>query len=173
MGKVFKKQYVVSLPKRKNDEAEFGGGKKGIIICPECNCSYFKKSWHHNFQGLEAAGGKKNTPIVFKLCPADEMIKNNQFEGEVVLKNVPAKYAEELENLIIAYTKRAYERDPMDRLIKIKKNGSEWSVTVTENQLANKLAQKIKSSFRKVKSSATKFQSDPGDVARIKIEFKE
>lgn len=173
MADIFKKPYDVKLPARKNDEQEFGGGKKGIIVCPECNNAFFEEKWRHDFKGLPALRNKKNIPITFKLCPADEMIKNHQFEGEIRLQNVPAKHKEELENLIIAYGKRAYDRDPMDRIIEIKKRNENWVVTTTENQLANKLARKIRSSFRKVKSTVTKFTPEPSDVARVVVQFEE
>jgi len=169
MAKIFRKQYAVSLPRRKNDEEEFGPGKKGIILCPECNSAYFKKSWHHDFRGLKFPLNQ-NLPITFKPCPACRMIKNKQYEGRITLKNVPAKYAEELDNFIIAYGKRATDRNPMDRLIGIKKSSSTWIVTTTENQMANKLARKIQTSFKKVKAK-TKFNREPGDVAHIIVEF--
>jgi len=76
----------------------------------------------------------------------------------------------------------------MDRLIEIKKTRSagsrlrqgfggqagqvfsEWIVTTTENQLANKLAQKIKSSFSGVKTK-TKFNKEPSDVVGVVVDF--
>jgi len=169
-GMPFEKKYNIKLPKSRHEVEEFGPGKKGIILCPECNSSYFKKSWHHDFKGLKFPVNQ-NLPITFKLCPACQMIKNKQYEGRITLKNVPAKYAEELENFIIAYGKRATDRDPMDRIIGVKKNGSTWVVTTTENQLANKLAKKIQSSFKKVKAK-TKFNREPSDVAHITVEFQ-
>lgn len=170
MAKIFRRQYDVSLAKRKRDEDEFGPGKKGIIICPECGCAYFKKSWHHDFKGLPDVKEGKDIPVKFKLCPADQMIKNHQFEGEVRIKNIPQKYRADLEKLIAAFGKRAYNRDPMDRIINIKKSGANWIVTTTENQLANKLAKKISQTFKKSKVK-TSFIQEPGDVARSVVEF--
>lgn len=45
-----------------------------------------------------------------------------------------------------------------------------WEVTVTENQLANKLAKKIKDHFNKV-TAKTRFAGAPSDVAEVTIEF--
>ena len=77
---------------------------------------------------------------------------------------------EDLEGLIRNYTRRAKEIDPLDRLIEIKKDGDRWEVLLTENQLANKLAKKIKGAFKKVKTHVS-FGIEPSDVAEVKIEF--
>lgn len=168
MSKVFRKSYNIKLPNSQHQTEEFGGGKKGIILCPDCNSSYFKKSWHHDFKGLKTEN--VNFPVNFKLCPACQMIKNKQYEGRIILTNIPEKYSDELGHLIVGFCRRATERDPMDRLIEIKKSGTEWTITTTENQLANKLAKKIKNVFSKF-SSRTKFNREPGDVAEVKMEF--
>ena len=104
------------------------------------------------------------------LCPACAMVKNGQFEGRILLEGVPAEKAVELEGLIRGFSKRAEERDPMDRLIHLKNEGSKWEVTVTENQLANKLADKIKETFHTIKKE-TRFSPEPSDVAYITMEF--
>ena len=57
-----------------------------------------------------------------------------------------------------------YELEEVKKL----ENGN-WEITTTENELANKLAHKIKDSFN-VKSK-TKFAPEPSDVAEITIEF--
>ncbi len=168
MPKIFRKPYSVKLPKSAHEVEEFGGGKKGFILCPDCDSLYFKKSWHHDFKELKTEN--VNLPVNFKLCPACQMIKNKQYEGRVILKNVPKKYSDELEHFIVGFCGRATDRDPMDRLIEIKKSGAEWAVTTTENQLANKLAKKIKDVFNKL-NSKTKFSQEPSDVVEIAVEF--
>lgn len=177
MAKIFKKPYNVNLPKSQHEVEEFGPGKKGLVMCQNCDSTYFKKSWHHDLKGVNVSE-KKDMPIKFVLCPACLMIKNKQYEGRITIKDVPEKFAVKLEELIRGFSRRAFERDPMDRLIEIKKARSassgrvcsEWVVTVTENQLANKLAQKIKTSFSGVKTR-TKFNKEPGDVAEVTVGF--
>lgn len=168
MSKVFKKPYDVKLPKSSHAAEEFGGGKKGIILCQDCDSFYFKKSWHRDFKGPKTEN--VNLPVNFKLCPACQMIKNKQYEGRIIFKNVPEKYSDELKNFIVGFCERAADRDPMDRLIEIKKSGAEWIATTTENQLANKLAKKIKDVFNKL-NLKTKFSQEPSDVVEITVEF--
>ena len=105
------------------------------------------------------------------------MIHNKQYEGRIKIKNIPVVSEDRLDDLIRGFCHRAFERDPLDRLINLEKSlpagrqdGSDWTVTTTENQLANKLAKKIKDAFSKVKSK-TKFAGDPSDVVEITIEF--
>lgn len=121
-----------------------------------------------NRQNL-ARGVLKNK--IFQRCGACQMIKNKQFEGEIIIKNPPAKNFRELVNLVKAFSRRAYERDPMDRLIEIKNADGELRITATENHLAVKLAKKIQQVF---KPSTTKisYSSSPSDVVYIKLEFR-
>src|SRR3989338_5482889 len=161
MSNFFRKAYNVNLPKSKRESEEFGGGKKGLVLCKKCTSAYYKKSW----------------PVHFTVCPACQMIHNKQYEGRIKIKNIPVVSEDRLDDLIRGFCHRAFERDPLDRLINLEKSlpagrqdGSDWTVTTTENQLANKLAKKIKDAFSKVKSK-TKFAGDPSDVVEITIEF--
>ena len=61
-------------------------------------------------------------------------------------------------------------KDPMDRLIDIKKSGKMLTITTTENQLALKLAKKIKEVFKKV-DMATKFAKESHDDVLITLIF--
>ncbi len=161
-------QRKVKLPKSGHEIQEFGGGKKGILVCEDCDAAYYKKFWHHSLLNLKSA--KEDVPVNFTLCPACKMIKNRQFEGKVTILNVPEKSSKELINLIKGFCDRAYSRDPLDRLIEIKKLKDSLAVTVTENELANKLGRKIKDAFNKVKVK-TSFSAAPSDVALVTVEF--
>lgn len=165
----FKKEKLNSeIPDRRREKSEFGKGTAGIIVCDTCGAAYFKKRWYH---GLEKISSKNpNHPVSFKLCPACTMISNRQFEGRITLKNVPEKYESEITNFAHAYGRRAWERDPMDRLIAIKKTNGELVITTTENQLANKLARKLKQMFRKTVKDIS-FSPSPSDVVYVTITF--
>lgn len=169
MSKPFNANYrKIKLAESKAALEEFGGGKKGITVCEECDAAYYKKFWHHSLLNLKSA--KEDTLVNFTLCPACQMIKNKQFEGKITILNIPEELSEELVNLIKGFCGRAYSRDPMDRLIELKKSKGKMVVTTTENQLANKLAKKIKDTFNKVKVKTT-FSKDPSDFADIRVEF--
>lgn len=113
---------------------------------------------------------REDTKVSFAFCPACQTIKDKQFEGEINIADVPEKFREDLTNLIRAFTQRAYEKDPMDRLIEIKKTRSGLRVTTTENQLAVKLAKKIRDSFKKA-SLEISYAKPPLETVHIKIGF--
>lgn len=158
-----------------------GGGEefhaqKGVVLCKNCGAAYHKKSWRHGIENFNKAetesisSGKKDVPVKFELCPACKMIKDHQYEGRITIKNLPEASEQSLHELVEGFGKRAYEQDPMHRLIEIKNEGGKWVITTTENEMANKLAHKIKTSFSHVKSR-THFAGDPSDVAEITIDF--
>src|SRR3989344_4688285 len=88
-AKMNKKQDIVKLAKAGNEPAEFALGKKGILICPEDDSYYFKKSWHNGRRAF--LNRRENHDLSFRkvLCPADLMIKNGLWEGKVIIENPP------------------------------------------------------------------------------------
>ncbi len=166
---MFGRKHEVS-PQRSRHEGQEFSSHKGIVVCNDCGAAYFKKRWVH---GLEEVKNKdnKDEPVSFSICPACAMIKNKQYEGRITIKNLPEKHAKDLEDIVRGFSKRAFERDAMHRLIEVKKEGVNWVITTTENEMANKLAHHIKESLRAVKSR-THFAPEPSDVAEIIIEFE-
>lgn len=147
------------------------GKQAGLIFCDICNAVYYKKSWHHAL-GTELKKIKETAPIRFTQCIACAMITRGEFEGEIIIENSTEKIRTELLPLIKSFCKRAYEHDPMDRLIAIKKEGGVLRVTTTENQLAVRLTKKIKEVFKKGEVVTIHYSPKPSAVARIKIVFK-
>lgn len=173
----------------KKEEAEFGAGKTNILICKICGATYFYKSWHHR---LEDYSREESKALKFTLCPACQMIKDKKFEGEIILENVPDNFKKDIKKLAENFGKRAFEADPMDRVISIteekikrvpakEKRGaasrkdfegkSYIRILTTENQLAKRLAKKINDIFgRKLEISIS--QSHREDTSRIRISFE-
>lgn len=147
---------------------EFRKGEKGVVFCSNCGIVYYKKSWHHNLRYF--ASFEKDQRVVFRLCPACTMIKNRQFEGRVIVRHVPEKYRTDLEHLMVNFARRAYERDPLDRLIELKKSRDEFTATLTENELAQKLGKKIKEVFR-AKVVKISHSPRPSDVTYVTVDF--
>src|SRR3989344_575026 len=90
-------------------------GKQGIVFCGTCNAVYYKKAWHHNLRYYKNL--REDLKVSFTTCPACLAIKNNEFEGRITINNVPKNITEHLANLVRAFTHRAYQKDPLDRLI--------------------------------------------------------
>lgn len=100
------------------------------------------------------------------------MIKDKEFEGQLAINNFPVNSKEDLAKLIKNFCQRAFERNPMDRLIDIKNDSGNLIITTTENQLAVKLAKKIKEVFNKYKiQMKISYSPEPSDMAYIKMNF--
>lgn len=149
---------------------EFGPGKSGFVFCPHGEAVYYKKSWHHAAKFFTNPPKLSGKGIRFKPCPVHEMLKNKQYEGELVIKNVPAKFRRELLNLIENFGKRAIRKDVLDRILEFRIKNQEFRITTSENQLAQKLANKISEVFKKRVGTETS-RAAGKDVVRIKISF--
>ena len=158
----------IGQPPSKHEKREFPVGKEGLTFCRICSAVYYKKSWHHSLR--KYGNLPENMKVKFVVCPADQTILDHQFEGEIIIQNIPDKIQNDLMNLIHGYTKRSYEKDPMDRLIEAKKTRDSLRVTTTENQMAVKLAKKIKESFKKV-SLEIHYAKPPLETVHIKMRF--
>ncbi|KKQ23393.1 hypothetical protein A2999_00020 [Candidatus Wolfebacteria bacterium RIFCSPLOWO2_01_FULL_38_11] len=164
-----RKQYDDKIILARREKHEIPKGFKGLVLCPICGASFYKKAWHHNLRNYKNL--KENLEVKFLICPACRMIKNKQFEGEVKILNIPQNNLDNLIHLIEAFGHRAYLIDSQHRLINIKKVKDGLIVTTTENQLAVKIAKKIKEVFKKI-DIKTSYSPSPSDVVYIKLEFR-
>lgn len=171
---------------------EYGAGKVDYVICPECHCVYLDKGWHHSLdQDIDRL--KEDKEIQFEKCPACIMIENKQFEGEVVVEGPPVDNKDQIKNMVENSGDRAFEEDPMDRVISIQekqverptaqekrgkesreqvKGRTDLRVLTTENQLAVRIAKKIEQSFGAKPELDIKY-SHQDQVARAKVIFSE
>jgi len=161
------KSFSSHFPKSKKEEAEFGKGRKDIIVCPKCESCYFYKSWHHRLSDYPEISEKKN--LKFALCPACRMIADRKYEGEVIIENIPKTLKKDIINTIKNVGKIAFERDTQDRIISISNvNSPKIRVLTTENQLSVRIGKKIKSAF----NAKMKIQySEKESTTRVKISF--
>ncbi|PIR02809.1 MAG: hypothetical protein CO144_01555 [Candidatus Nealsonbacteria bacterium CG_4_9_14_3_um_filter_35_11] len=147
-SKSLPKNFPSHFPKSKREEQELGKGKKDISICKKCGVVYWYKSWHHRLSDYPQLKLTKN--IRFTLCPACRMINNKEYEGEIVIEDISPEIENDLINTISNVGKLAFERDSQDRIISIKtiaQKPIKIQVLTTENQLAVKIAKKIKKAF--------------------------
>ena len=159
--KQIKGKFAPKVPKSKKEEAEFGSGKLKFIICKICQSVYYNKAWRHNLnqkskichspsQSPHQGNGLhcKNQKLRFSACPTCRMIQDKQYEGELVLENIPEDKKKEITNLIWNVGERAFERDPMDRIIGFEDKGNVIRILTSENQLALSIGKQIKRAFR-------------------------
>lgn len=134
------------FPGYKKGVKEFKNTKGNVLVCEECDAVLWQKSWHH---GLEDIPETEKKNILFVICPACRMIKDNRYEGEVIIENISEEKKEEIENLISNFSETAFKKDPMDRIISMQTVAKGMlRVLTTENQIAQQLAKKIKKTFK-------------------------
>lgn len=152
------------LPNKEGEE--FGPGKGGYLLCPDGKEVYFKKSWHPSLESLPELN--ENMSVKFELCPAHLMMKNRQYEGEVIVENLNETNREELTNLIKNRGGEAERRDALHRVLKIEQLPRGIRVETSENQLAQKIGKAIESHYKKAE---LKIQPGvgPSDVMRVRI----
>lgn len=157
----------IMLPKTSREHRNIRGA--GLAMCKVCHAFYYKKAWHHNTDMLSPEEAR-SLRVAFVLCPADAMIKDGLYEGELTIERIPDEARMELLNLIRGFGRRAYERDTQHRVIGIAERRGAFVITTTENQLAQKLARKIKDVFNKVEL-ATSFSKEPDKMERVRVRF--
>ena len=158
-------------PGRKAEHDEYGHEQKGILECPTCHNVHFRKRWHHSIDSLNAHA--KSTLQVTKkvLCRACKMTQAHLFEGELLVEECPERHQEELLRLIYNFGKRAKEVDPQHRIIKIEEiSQGAYRVITTENQLADRLAKKIREVFNAVELQLS-HSKEPYKLDRIHVTF--
>lgn len=154
-------------PKPLKEESEFGPGREEFIFCSGCGIVYYHKSWHHALEDWKHLKG--NERIKFVLCPACRMIKDKRFEGELTVSGIGSrKLKVEIKRALENSGELAFRRDPLDRIIEIEEENNQLVVRTTENQLAVKLAKKIKSTFG---GEMTVSHSREEDVTRAEVKI--
>ncbi len=173
MARIFRKKSSIKLPQRgrEAEHDEYGHEHKGITECPQCLNVHFKKKWHASLDILQKhAKDKLLTTARKEICPACSMVKDHLYEGELFVEEFPNRHKTELLNLIHKFGERALERDPQDRIIQIEETIKGFRITTTENQLANRLAKKIRDVFNTVKIDFS-HSKEPYKVDRIHVTF--
>ena len=178
MAKIFRKPSSIKLPQRNGEPAhdQYGQEQKGAVKCPRCGNVHFKRRWYGSLGDIptrqKGDAVRRESPKITKreLCPACKIANEHLFEGELTVEKVPAKYRVELLRLLRNLGVRARKKDPQDRIIAIERKPGNYRVTTTENQLAVRMAKKIKEVFAPVDLKIS-FSRDPYKTARATIVF--
>lgn len=163
------KEYFVRPKVSKKENEEFGPGKIGIVFCEKCGIVYFNKSWHHNLRNYKFLNEDKG--VAFRLCPACQMAKDHRYEGEIRIAGVKRVEAKNVEELARALARKAYELDPLVRILKVALAGSVLSIFTSENQFAQRLAKKMKETQKKLFTAPEIHKGKGGDFFIIMMQY--
>lgn len=129
-------------PRPRRESEEFGPGKAGFLVCTDCKAVYDKKRWVAGFSGVRDINERKG--IAFRRCPACQMIRDRKFEGQVIAEGIPQHRMQDVLVRIRRVGDLAQLRDPLDRIIALRRRGSRIELTTTENRLAVRLGKEIR-----------------------------
>lgn len=153
--------------------SEFAKGKGDYIFCPRGEAVYYEKSWHHVEKFfLNFPDSERDKDVSFQLCPAHEMEKNKQYEGEVIIRDVPDAMRMDLNGLVERMGEHAMRRDVLDRVLGMRWAKNQLTVTTSENQLAQKIGRKIKETFKKhIAEHILRPRGGDSDIVSVQIAF--
>ncbi|RJQ31017.1 hypothetical protein C4572_03035 [Candidatus Parcubacteria bacterium] len=173
MSQIFRKKNVIKLPLLHGQikREEYGKALEGLWVCKRCRNVRFKKEWHHpGSKAVEELRIGERKGVKFGICPACYMITHGLFEGEIILDDVPKEYHQEIVNLVRSFGREAELRDPQDRIISLTRRKNRFRVATTENQLAVRLAKKIRETYKKAGISIS-HSREPYEVGRVRMSF--
>lgn len=119
----------------------------GTIICPVCHSISDGKHWRVNEKEYQRL--RQDPRVRIQLCPADERIQRQMFDGEIVVRgNWLAEHKEEVLNLVRNEEKRARDTNPMSRLASVQERDGYLYILTTSQSLARRIGAGLKSAFK-------------------------
>lgn len=131
---------------------------KEPTLCPTCKLVYVKQRWHKNDAEAKLLSEKKD--VFTHKCPACRKIEDNYPMGVVNISgDFVAEHFEDLVNLVKAEERRAAEKNPLERLMKVDKVDGGIKVETTSDALALRIGRLLNKSYK----GSTDFKFRYGD----------
>ncbi len=156
---------------------------KGTLLrCSDCQAVHEKKAWR---APNELSHAKKDPWVArtkevrwkYVLCPACKDAKEGTYSGMVVIRRIPGKILNGLLSFIRKFGARSRSRHIERRLLSVQKNGkngaNEVVVTTTENQMAGRLAEKIRDTYKHQTRVTISFSREPHKREHATVLFDE
>lgn len=117
-------------------------GYQNGVVCSRCGAVFKNKRWYLNEELPEVVKDKEE--ITYLDCPACKKIAENYSEGIVSLQGAFFwEHEKEIRNLIRNEEKKARDKNPLMRIISIKREGDALILKTTEQKLAEHLGRAI------------------------------
>ncbi len=120
---------------------------QGQVICPVCHAISDGKHWLLDEEEYRRLRQDPNVRV--ELCPADERIRRQMFDGEVMLRGEWLQtHKEEVLNWVRNEEKRARSTNPMARLATVQEREGGIYILTTSQALARRIGSGLKSAFK-------------------------
>ncbi|MDE1969963.1 MAG: hypothetical protein KGI50_00040 [Patescibacteria group bacterium] len=140
-----------------------------IVICPDDGLVYFKKAWHHRLDDIKHL--KEEYKISFERCPVCRMKHEHTYEGELAIMHIPPLYEHDLIRLVQNFGASIFSKDPLDQILRMRRDGNAFYIECSRNQSMLRLAKKISSAFKARHRKQISFSHEPSDVVCSVIDF--
>jgi NMD protein affecting ribosome stability and mRNA decay len=113
-------------------------GLKEPALCDSCHALYRNKRWYLDPEAWTAAA---NDPEAHRVtCPACQKIAERYPEGVVTLRGGYLwEHEEEIRNILKNEENKAMAKNPLERIIRMDREGEELVIETTEEKLAEHL----------------------------------
>ncbi|TYO99338.1 hypothetical protein EDC39_103184 [Geothermobacter ehrlichii] len=117
-------------------------GLKGTLLCKDCHALYRNKSWLLDAKAYQES--KQGGDFEWTTCPACQKIAQHFAEGIFTLSG---KYLwdheEEIRNILKNEEQRAMAQNPLERIMRMEREGDKLIVETTEEKLAEHLGRAV------------------------------
>lgn len=117
---------------------------KGMLYCQGCGAVYFRRRWTLTPPAEVRDWAEFRDGVRTVLCPACRKIVDRYPSGEVLLAGVTREESGEILHLLRNAEKTARANNPLERIMEIARKKSEWKVTTTTENLAQRLGRCLK-----------------------------
>jgi NMD protein affecting ribosome stability and mRNA decay len=122
-------------------------GPPALSLCESCHALYHNKRWYLDVEAFEAA--KAGGDFHWATCPACQKIAERYPEGVVTLRgDYVWDHEEEIRNILKHEEERAMAKNPLQRIIRMEREGNDLVIETTEEKLAEHLGRALHKSHQ-------------------------
>lgn len=144
------KRYTTSYKKKVDVERDSylpRWSPKGILYCRGCGAVYYRRRWTLTpppevRDWVEFRDGVSGTR-----CPACRKIGDLYASGEVRLLGMAPQARREIFAMLRNEEERTRQKNPLERIMRIREEGADWSIETTTEKLAQRLGRCLEKAF--------------------------
>jgi NMD protein affecting ribosome stability and mRNA decay len=123
------------------------GGLPEPTLCTGCRAVYRRKRWYLDEEAYEKFS--TDAEVARQLCPACRKIADGYAEGYVTLRGSYLwTHEEEIRNILRNEETKARAKNPLERIIRMERDGDALLIETTEEKLAEHLGRALNKSHQ-------------------------
>lgn len=141
------KKYTTAYKKRVDVERDTylpRRAPKGLRRCLGCGSFYYRRRWTLELPPDIRDRVDLSHEEIFTFCPACRKMRQKYPSGELRLTEVGPSERQELFRVLRNEEDRAREKNPLERIMRIERDGAGYRVETTTEKLAQRLGRSLK-----------------------------